>query len=195
MNIPINIPDRKIDKWAISTFKVSEDDAKFFNLKLGNRTIRPGKYKKLTYENMSIMSNTPAEIRDLYKVIYQAKKGGNILINGLGLGVVLKAILKNENVTCVTVIEKHEEVISLVGPSFSHDKRVNIIHADAFEWQPPKGIRYNIVWHDIWNSICVDNLRGITRLHRKYGRKTDWQGSWCKEVCKKIRNQENHYLR
>ena len=78
-------------------------------------------------------------------------------------------------------------MIDLVGPSFSHDDRVNIICADAFEWRPPKGVRYNAVWHDIWDDICTDNLPEMTRLHRKYGRRADWQGSWCRELCKRYK--------
>ena len=65
------------------------------------------------------------------------------------------------------------------------DKRVTIINADAFEWKPPKDQRYDVVWHDIWDNICGDNLPEMTKLHRKYGKKTDWQGSWCKYECKR----------
>jgi hypothetical protein len=93
---------------------------------------------------------------------------------------VLSVIL--DQVTHVTVIEKSPDVIKLVGPSFA-DPRVTIIEADAYTYQPPKGIRYNAVWHDIWDNICGDNTEGMGKLHRKYGRRTDWQDSWCKAEC------------
>jgi hypothetical protein len=32
-----------------------------------------------------------------------------------------------------------------------------------------KGKRYDMVWHDIWDDICSDNLEGMAKLHRKYG--------------------------
>lgn len=190
MEIKINISDGKSGDWEVSTFEVSEKDANFHNLRAsfhpGARTIKPGRYKKLVRNGSIIMSNTPAEIDDLlYFVFESADRGGNILINGLGLGVALIAILKYKNINTITVIEKSEDIIKLIAPSFVHDKRINIIHADAFEWKPPKGMRYNVIWHDIWDNICGDNLPEMTKLHRKYGKKCDWQGSWCKELCRR----------
>lgn len=190
MNIDINIPDVSFGPWKISEFEVSEKDASFFNLRAmfrpGARTITPGKYKRLTRYGSVIMSSTPAEIRDHLGFIYRSREsGGHILINGLGLGVALKAILESDKVSSVTVIEISHYVIRMVGPFFENDERVTIICDDAFEWKPPRGIRYSAVWHDIWDNICSDNLDGMRRLHRKYARITDWQGSWCRELCKR----------
>ncbi len=53
-----------------------------------------------------------------------------MLINGLGLGMVLHAILQKDDVTHVTVIEKEQDVINLVAASFATDLRVEI-NADA----------------------------------------------------------------
>lgn len=184
MNIK-NIPDRQSGNWKIETFTVPENSIE--NLRLafqpGGRTVRPGQYKKLTHNGSIVMSNTPAELRDHSYFVYKAK--GKVLINGLGLGCCLAEILEKKEVVSATVIEKSMNVINLVAPFFESDSRVEIIHADAFEWKPPKGIHYNAVWHDIWNNICEDNLLEMTRLHRKYGKRTDWQGSWAKELCKR----------
>ena len=187
MNIEINVPDGKSGEWEVSTFVVSNDNAKLFNLREmihgSHRTIYPGTYKKLTRNNYIIMSNTPAEINDLLAFINLSH--GSILINGLGLGVALSAILEKDIVSDVTVIEKSKDVISLVAPTYLQDKRVKIINEDAFEFKPPKGKRYDFVWHNIWSDICGDNLPEITKLHRKYAKRTSWQDSWCKWDCKR----------
>jgi len=182
MDIAINIPDKKIGDWAIESFNVSGSQSLMTLIQYKGRIVNPGRYKKLTRCGQTIMSNTNAEINDF--IIFYRMAKGDVLINGLGLGVCLKAILKKKEVVSVTVIEKSEEVIKLVSPHII-DKRVTIIHADAFKWKPPKGKRYNAVWHDIWDNICTDNIPGMARLHRKYGKKADWQGSWCKYECKK----------
>ena len=111
------------------------------------------------------------------------QRGGHVLINGLGLGYVATKILEHDNVKHVTIIEKSEDVIKLIGPTLqkSFPGRVTIINEDAFEHKPKRGERYTVVWHDIWDDICTDNLSGMTKLHRKYGRRTEWQGSWQKE--------------
>jgi len=49
---------------------------------------------------------------------------------------------------------------------------------NAFEWKPPKGFHLDYVYHDIWDDLCADNLEGMKKLHRKYGKWTDNQMSW-----------------
>lgn len=165
------IPDGQIGSAEIKTFEVSQDGAFVANLR--GAMIRPGTYKKIIIHGRLTMSDTPKERHDHSDFIYSAR--GDVLINGLGMGCCLKSVLNKDNVTSVTVIEKNSDVIELVGPHFPE---ANIIHADAFEFQPPKGKRYGAVWHDIWADICTDNLSDMHKLHRKYGRYCDWQGSW-----------------
>lgn len=176
--------------WKIEEFVVSEDDARFFNLrdaiKGQGRGIEPGTYVRLLRTNSSwattVMSNTPAEIADHEEFIWNAK--GHVLVAGLGLGVVLQMLLEKTDVKKITVVEISEDLIDLVGPYFN-DERIEIIQADIFEYQPPRGIRYGAVWFDIWDHICSDNLKEIYKLERKYRRRSDWVGSWCKEECKR----------
>lgn len=182
----IPVPEGESGNFKVEYFEVSEEDAKLFNIRAmmsaGGRGIEAGRYVKLKRGNTMVMSNTPAEIADHREFFFQAK--GNILINGLGLGVCIFYLLQNksEEITSITVIEKEPDVINLISP-YIKDDRVDIICADAFEYQPPKGKRYDCVWHDIWDAICSDNLPDMHRLHRKYGRKADWQGSWCRWLC------------
>jgi len=80
------------------------------------------------------------------------------------------------------VIELSEDVIKLVEPHLKErwGERLTVIHANALIWQPPKGAKYDMVWHDIWPTICTDNKETMTTLHRRYGRRAKWQGSWAR---------------
>jgi len=188
MYIEIDIPDGKSGNWSVETFEVPKEDlSQFISMMKDGRGVPAGTYKRLTYKGSVVMSNTPDEISDFSRFARQAK--GSILINGLGLGVLLKALLDKEDITDITVIEKSEDVIKLVANHYT-DSRLNIIQADAFEYIPPKGKRYNYVWHDIWNDICTDNLKEMIILHRKYGRKCDYQYSWCRERCEQQARQD-----
>lgn len=197
MKIPIKVPDGISGTWKIESFEITEKNANFENLKLafsgnGARYVIPGTYKRLIHDNEVIMSNTTAEISDHVMFIHEAcYRGGHILINGLGLGVALSKILQNsKKITQITIIEKSKDVITLVAPTYLKDPRIEIIHADALKWKPPLGVRYTTVWHDIWNNICTDNIPQMNKLHRKYGRRCDWQGSWCKELCLYYRKKD-----
>ena len=133
------------------------------------------------------MSDTGAEIRDHLGFIRQAK--GSVLINGLGLGMCLKACLMKKEVTDVSVIELSEDVIKLVSPHYKNDPRIKIIQASAFDYTPPKKKKYDAVWHDIWDNIEEENIPEMCKLHRKYGHKSDWQGSWCRAECERQRKE------
>lgn len=192
MNINLNhIPNGISGPWEVSEFDVSKANADWNNLLAaygkGARMIKPGRYKRLSRNGKVIMSNTPAEIRDHSWFIRTAQ--GSVLINGLGLGMCASGILGLGKCSDITIVEQSVDVINLVAP-YIRDKRVSIVNDDAFTFKPPKGHRYNAVWHDIWDDLNTDNLSQMATLHRRYGSRCDWQGSWGKEILIDVRNSE-----
>lgn len=192
----VNVPEGKSGNWEVRCFSVSKEDAEFGALRSifkGGRYTPVGDYTGLYHCDNVIMSDTPDEIRDHMSFIHRAT--GNVLINGLGIGMVLQAVLNKPEVTHVTVIEISSDVISLVAPHYQNQfgDRLTIIENDALKYKPPKGIRYNAIWHDIWPNICTDNLEEMKILHRKYGHCCNWQGSWSKELLKRYQRQEKTY--
>ena len=183
----VDVPEGKAGDWAVEKFAVTAEAEKWEQLRAmmnRGRYVPVGTYTGLYRKNKTIMSDTPDEIRDHLGAIRMAN--GQVLINGLGLGVMLKAVLAKPEVAHVTVVEKASEVIGLVGTHYAclHKSRLTIVHDDAFTYKPPKGIRYGAVWHDIWDDLCADNLPEMSNLHRKYGKRCDWQGSWGKDWIK-----------
>jgi len=178
----VSLPDIKKGDWTIEKFTVDRTD---FQSLFAGRVVPLGEtFTRLCQNKTVVMSDTPAERRDHSYAIFKAT--GSCLLNGLGIGMILKNILKKPDVTDVTVIELSQDLIDVVGPHYT-DPRVTIICADALMYKPPKGKRYNMVWHDIWSFICSDNLEDMKKLHRKYGRRCDWQGSWCRDECERQR--------
>lgn len=175
----VSLPECSKGEWKI----IHKESKPYFNsaeIRLG-RTVPAGEKITVLYRGKTlVMSDTPAEQADHKPAERHAR--GHCLINGLGIGMVLQACLDKSEVTKVTVVELSQDLIDLVSPFYS-DPRVEFICANAFEYQPPAEVRYEMVWHDIWDTICADNLPDMHRLHRKYGRKTAWQGSWAREIC------------
>lgn len=199
--IPVNIPNGKSGPWMVDDIEISEDRARMENLRfLMNRQrdlmVAPGTYKRLTRNGTVVMSNTPFEIRTNRPILYRAF--GHILINGLGIGMVLKKLLESPDVKKVTVIEASEDVIKLVHPTFAGfitAGLLEIIHADAFTYNPPKDALYDSVWHDIWDNVEAENFPQMTKLHRKYSRKCAWQDSWCRKECQRMAREDRAYSR
>ncbi len=189
------IPEGQSGDWKIQRFIVTEQAASLERLRAifssnRGRGVPEGTYTKLTRNGQVIMSDTPDEIRDHRFFVYRAK--GKILVNGLGLGIVVELLLDKDEVDHITVIEISRDVIVLVGKYLKdvYGDRLTIIEADALTWKPPKGVKYNSVWHDIWDNICSDNLEEMKTLHRRYGRRADWQGSWCRDRCEYLRDMD-----
>jgi hypothetical protein len=166
---------------------VSEQESRFDLLRSigrGGRYAPPGRYVRLVRGGKTIISNTPSEMHDLLEFRWRVR--GRVLINGLGLGVAVQIALAKADVSTVTVIEISEDVIGLVAPHIA-DHRLTVIHADAHKWMAPRGMHWTVVWHHIWDDICADNLKEMEKLHRRYGGRCDWQGSWCRADCERAR--------
>lgn len=142
----VDIPEGELNGMRVERFEVAKDNIRNFRASLEARGTKPGIYTKLTGDGKFWMSDTDAEKKDhmtaLREIYFQ--KAERVLINGLGLGMVLKAALSFNHVLHVDVVEKDERVIKLVGPHYQRDSRVYIHHADAYEqakkW--PAGTRW-----------------------------------------------------
>lgn len=185
MDLRSKVPEGESGSWRVERFKVSEREARFANIRSawspGCRSIEAGRYTRLMRGKTVIMSDTPAELRDHLEFRYRAR--GHVLINGLGLGLAAIMAAQKDEVESVTVVELSDDVRSLVCPYMP--EKVTVVASDAFTWRPPACARYDAVWHDIWDDICADNLPEMHKLHRRYGRRADWQGSWCRELCER----------
>jgi hypothetical protein len=183
----VDIPEGRSGVWYVEKFEVKDDVKRsIFNLHARGRDVPVGTYTRLmrdkSFDN-PMMSDTPAEIYDHAEAVYKIQElGGRILLNGLGLGCILKAALSFSNVERVDVVELEQDIINLVAPAYK-DPRVHIYCADAHAIKWDKSDRWTVAWHDIWANICTDNLEDMAHLHRKYGHKVMWQGSWSKEEC------------
>jgi len=194
----VKYPDGESHGCKLDSFTVSKKDAEMERVRamFGNgRGVPEGTYMRMSVRGTLMMTDTPDELRDHREPFYQAK--GICLVTGLGLGCVVQGMLERRDregvlaVQKVIVIEKEAGVIELVGKPLKerYGDRLEIRHADALTYKAPKGERYNVVWHDIWPDICEDNLDTMATLHRKYGRRCDWQGSWQRHQLKALRRE------
>ena len=119
------------------------------------------------------------------------KRGGEILVTGLGLGLVAEAILRTpeSNVTRVTIVEQSADVIQLVAPFLRsrYGDKIEIQEGDAFVWEPPAERRFTVGWHDIWPDPYTNtNVEEMERLEAHHARWCDWQGFWPKAYLEAI---------
>jgi len=152
----------------------------------------PGAYALLFIKSESgsstcMMSDLSYERATCLEVVERAH--GNVLIAGLGLGMILHPILQKPEVETVTVVEKFPDVIALVSPSLPASSKLAIIIGDIFEWVPRPGARYDVIWFDIWPDIAVTRLAALHRRLTPYLRTENpacWMESWHRRESERI---------
>jgi len=145
----------------------------------------PGDYCQLIVAGELMMSDTRLEHDTNQTVVWKAS--GDILIAGLGIGLILVPILAKTNVRSVTVVELHQDVVDLIAPNFKDD-RLQIICGDIYSWKPAKGAKFQTIYFDIWPNICLSNRNQMTKLERRFRTYLDkggWMNSWAKELCRR----------
>jgi len=194
--IKVDLPTMENDEWVVEHFEVDMKSFQAFRLAMDGRPVESGTYTRLFRKESSmhdpVMSDTPAEMRDLHPIMIRAE--GSVLINGLGLGVLVKNLLAKPKVLHIDVVETSLSLINLVGP-FYEDPRVKIHHADAYQVYWPKEQTWDVAWHDIWDNICSDNWGEMRMLKQKYRRKVTWQGCWCEDQVRRLVRRERRRCR
>lgn len=186
--------------WAIEHYEVTKEQSQMtaINMHSGNDFVPPGKYTRLVNGRTVWMSDTDMEQRTNYGVVNKAK--GDVLIAGLGLGMVLVPILAKPEVRHVTVLEKYPEVRKLVEvPLLMHlgtrtALKLTVIDADVHTWKPPAGQKWDCIYFDIWASQSTDTLQEIATLKRRFARRKaegGWMGAWREDELRYRRRQGN----
>jgi hypothetical protein len=127
--------------------------------------LQPGNYVKLVNEEDEVvMSNTPMEVKTNMAFIKEAR--GDILIGGLGIGLILKLIENKKEIDSIDVIELESDIINMVKRQVPLSDKINIINSDIFTVKPQR--KYDIIYIDIWTFVTAKNYPECKELRRKW---------------------------
>jgi hypothetical protein len=143
----------KLDRWksCVSFFPEHEDE---------RFRIRKTKYKKGYYHMYSVggylffRATEPLDIVELQEKVngkwkdwmvddpphyfamqmYAKSATGNVLVTGLGLGMIVIELLKNKRVTKITVVEQSKEVIALISPFIGKNDKLEYVVDDFYDY-------------------------------------------------------------
>jgi len=187
--VELHVPEQTILNWQVKKFKVSRQEAAYHNERLApespGRKLRAGNYLGLFYkesdheQEVCMMSNTSAEIKDLMPFVDQAE--GNVLVVGLGLGLTVQMLLDRPQVKTITVIEKDTTIIELVGTYYRQiaPNRIKIICDDAYDHETKE--TYDAIFIDIWYKLSSDNLYQMEELTMKYSEHSNVVMCWAEK--------------
>jgi hypothetical protein len=190
----IKIPDGRAHNAVIQNFEITEREVEWARMRSLRRTNaydyppKAGKHVRLVVNGETMMSNTEMEKASNREFVREAK--GDVLIAGLGIGLIINPIIKKPEVTSVTVIEKYQGVIDLVSKHIAHPKLL-IINDDIFTWKTK--LMFDTIYFDIWPNITTDSLPEIATLNRRFARRLKpggWRGAWMEDSLKYNRSRE-----
>jgi hypothetical protein len=180
------IPDGEIGEYRIHNCTESTGESSWLNyvnyasVPSGDYTVL---YRKFGTSYLNIMQDTDREY-DEHDWITQ-RMSGDILIGGLGIGMVHIPLLTSNDVTSVTVVESEQAVIDLVWDHCAKDDRFTLVHDDIHTWTPPEGSSWDVGWFDTWLTTDCDedgNIIGSegykTMIEDKYGSLVTEIGGW-----------------
>lgn len=127
--------------------------------------------------DMPIMQDSEAEYNEHQWLWDNAT--GDVLIGGLGLGMVHQPLIDNPNVTSVTIVELEQDVVDLVWDDCEKDETFSVVMADFETWTPPEGSSFDTVWGDTWlvdNPITMADYKTV--ITNRYSPYTSNIGFW-----------------
>lgn len=169
--------------------------------------VSPGKYTRLTINDTLFMTDTGHERFSSLPLLDNAR--GNVLVSGLGLGMVLIPLLDNPDVETVTIVENNVDVVKAVLTPLANfiskrygvktrSRNVSVSLGDVWTWNPYKetvkeGMKFDTIFHDIWATFgpeLLPEFRKLKRRYRKWLAKDGWMGCWAEETCRQLRREE-----
>ena len=133
--------------------------------------IPQGDYIRLIVDGECMMSNTPMEKRTAMDFMTNAF--GDVLVCGLGIGMVILPLLESEKIKSITVIEKYQDVIDCVLPQiekYDTKKKMKVIYQDCFEFTTKD--KFDTIFIDIWahvnSDIYKEEMQPLKRKYRKF---------------------------
>jgi hypothetical protein len=130
---------------------------------------------------LNIMQDSEAEYTEHDWLV--SRMSGDILLGGLGIGMIHIPLLASSAVTSVTIVEKYQDVIDLVWDDCPKDERFTIVCDDINTWDPDStdGLpttNWDVAWFDTWLTHDEPLSQYITRMNDKYGSYVSEIGGW-----------------
>jgi hypothetical protein len=142
-----------------------------------------------------MMSDVPMEQSTNQNFINRAN--GDVLIFGLGLGLIVLPLLKDKDIKSITVVEIDEGLIKIVKPileKYDSENKLKIVQDNAFgfHYNLKSEEKYDSIYFDIWISITADNFNEMLHFNSVYENflnkknKESFIDHWCYDYCRKL---------
>lgn len=122
--------------------------------------------KKLS-TNQALMTDSEVELLSNKHFIDNAT--GDVLILGLGLGMIVFPLLDDDSVNSITIIEKEQDIIDYVGGKIKNldtKNKVQIKLGDAYNYHQNQSDygKYDYIYIDFWPSLTESAFKDMEEM-------------------------------
>ena len=176
--IEVSLPTGISGDYIVTEY-TNETESKYWQQYLNMKNESHDRYTVLIKDDcpMPIMQDSEAEYNEHQWLWDNAT--GDVLVGGLGIGMIHQPLIDNPNVTSVTIIELEQDVVDLVWEHCAKDDSFTLVVADFETWIPPEDSSFDTVWADTWlvdNPLKMKEYR--TLITDRYSQYTSNIGFW-----------------
>lgn len=116
---------------------------------------------------------------------------GDILIFGLGLGMIIYPLLEDSSIHSITVIEKEQELINYIGDKIKekdNNNKVSFVLGDVYDYHEvmSNDKKYDVIFFDYWHNLTMNNIDELENIKNNYRiflkNDTSVIMSWCEDI-------------
>jgi hypothetical protein len=114
---------------------------------------------------------------------------GDVIVFGLGLGLILFPLLEDDEITSITVIDKSVDIIDNLGPiikNYDVNNKLTIINGDVFTYyQQLNETKFDVMYFDYWNfvdSTIYNDMEILKELYKNNIKETGQIMYWCEDL-------------
>lgn len=115
------------------------------------QVLKPITVTELRINNNVVMVDDPLHWIGMQRLAEACK--GKVLIGGLGLGLILRHLKRNKNVSKIVVVEINKDVIELIKPLLPEDKRVSIYLGNVLDFEWRTLYKWDTIVLDLWVKL------------------------------------------
>lgn len=172
------LPEGSAGAWTVKRVPVEGDPDLWLSLNpydQNSKLAPPSIYTELRQDDRAWMSDRPAELLSHENFVSQA--AGDVLIFGLGLGIMPLQLASKTEVNLIHVVELNREVIELVNPYLQRrTNKVTVMQGSAFDFRCSD--LYDWCWIDIWRTPDEVEAESLKDSLRAYAlRVRFWRGN------------------
>jgi hypothetical protein len=114
---------------------------------------------------------------------------GDVIVFGLGLGLILFPLLEDDEISSITVIDNSIDIIDNIGPiikNYDVNNKLTIIQGDVFtHYQQLNEMKFDVMYFDYWNivdSTIQTDMEMLKELYKNNIKETGQIMYWCEDL-------------